>query len=100
MQVSAFMTFNTVHARFAEVYIPGNSFIFSEELISHAASMTGSAGTGHGRGLFKHMPGEQPAADVLWLADMTFTAGGVAGGAVVAKHFFKSRVIFRYITGA
>ena len=47
--------------------------------------MTGGTGAGHGRGLFDHMTIQESAANTVGLADVTITAGGMAGGTVVTK---------------
>ena len=88
------MALYATHARFSEVNVARDALILAKEFIAHPAAMTSGARARHGRGLFKYMPGEQTPAYVLWLADMTFAAGGVTGGAVIAEHFIQSRVVF------
>ena len=98
MQIGAFMTFHAVHACLTEVYIAREAFILAQEFIPHAAAVAGCAGTRHGWSLLKDMTGEESAAHVLWLADMTLTASRVTGGAVISEHFLEYRVVFRCAT--
>ena len=87
------MTFHTVHACFAEMHIPREAFVLAEEFIPHTAAVTGCAGTRHGWSLLKDMTGEESAAYILRLADMTLTASCVTGRAMITEHLLQHRMI-------
>jgi len=75
------------------MYITREAFVLAKEFIPYTAAVAGCAGTRHRWSLLKDMTGEESAAYILWLADMTLTASCVTGRAMITEHFFQRRVI-------
>ena len=78
MQFVTAVTVHAIHASLAEMDIAGETFILAEVFISNAASVTGRAGSSHGRRLGKHVTLEQTSAHTGRLRHVTITAGGMA----------------------